>query len=73
MKVDGGEGVHHDVVKELEVVPLAPEDDVLREDDMKDGGQAHVDADEDHQGVEVARAPEEGKQHEGEQSGGGWR
>ena len=36
---------------------------------MQGGGNCHVDAHEDHERVEVARAPEQGEEHESQESG----
>ena len=69
VEVYRGERVHHDVVEELEVGALPVEGDVLGEEDVGGGGDGHVDEDEDHEGVEVARAPVQGEQHEGQEAG----
>ena len=55
-------------LRELNSEPSAfPVGDVLGEDDMNDGRNDQVNDDEDHQGVEVSRAPEQGEEHESQQ------
>ena len=67
VEVYGGERVHDDVVDELQVVSFFPVRQVLREDNVQNRGQDHVDHNENHQRVEVARTPVEREQHEGQQ------
>ena len=55
-------------LRELNSEPSAfPVGDVLGKDDMDDGRNDQVNDDEDHQGVEVSRAPEQGEEHESQQ------
>ena len=68
MEVDGREWVQHDIVEELEIESPLEISYVLWEDYVKCGCYDHVDGDEDHQGVEVAGAPVQGEQHEGQQA-----
>ena len=56
-------------MEELEVVAFSPIDNVLGEEHVHDPGQGHVQGHKHHQRVEVARAPVQGEQHEGQQSG----
>ena len=69
MEVDCGKSVHQRVVDELQVLALPQVEEVLGEEDVEDGGEKHVDDHEDHEGVEEARTPEEGKQLEREKPG----
>ena len=54
---------------ELQVLALPQVEEVLGEEHVEDGREKHVDDDEDHQWVEEARTPEEGKQLEREKPG----
>ena len=69
VEVDCGKSVHQRVVDELQVLALPQVEEVLGEEDVEDGREKHVDDDEDHQGIEEARTPEEGKQLEREKPG----
>ena len=69
MEVDRGEGVHDRVVKKLQKLPLPDVVEVLAEEDVHDGRDEHVDEDEYDERVELARAPVEGEQLEGEEPG----
>jgi hypothetical protein len=51
-----------------EIPSAFPVGDVFREDDVKDGGDDHVDSDEDHQGVKVSGTPKQSEQHERQKS-----
>ena len=78
MEVDGSEGVHNCVVEKLQEFPLSANQyfpfidltlpdvpdvvGVLTEEDVHDGGDQHVDEDEDDEGVELAGTPVQGKQ-----------
>ena len=69
VEVDCGKSVHQRVVDELQVLPLPQVEEVLGEEDVEDGGEKHVDDHEDHEWIEQARTPEEGKQLEREKPG----
>ena len=69
MEVDCGKSVHQRVVDELQVLALPQVEEVLGEEHVEDGGEKHVNDDEDHQWVEEAGTPEEGKQLEREKPG----
>lgn len=68
MKVDGCERVHGNVVEELKSGPPLQVRDILGEYDVEGRGEHQVHEDEDHQRVEVARTPEQGKKHEGQKT-----
>ena len=69
VEVDCGKSVHQRVVDELQVLALPQVEEVLGEEHVEDGGEKHVDDHEDHQWIEEARTPEEGKQLEREKPG----
>ena len=69
MEVDCSEGVHQGVVHKLQVLALPHIEQVFREEDVEDAGEEHVDHNKDHQREELARAPVESEQLEGEESG----
>jgi hypothetical protein len=51
-----------------EIPSAFPVGDVFREDDVKDGGDDHVDSDEDHQRVKVSGTPKQSEKHERQES-----